>query len=121
MDEFKRELATGYNGPQRGAPHCIDTPCVGVLHEPGTGLSVCEAIHAEANALMRCPDVLAARYCFVTVSPCVDCVKLLLNTGVFEIVFRRPYSHDRVAGDRWCATGRYWTQYNTNGTAVQEA
>jgi dCMP deaminase len=99
-DARGRELATGYNGPARGRPHCIDSPCAGAELPSGTGLSTCEAIHAEANALLRCADVLDIHTVFCTVSPCLDCVKLLLNTSARRIVFAEEYSHPE-ARLRW--------------------
>lgn len=103
-------LATGYNGPARTLPHCTDTPCPGASHPSGQGLEACEAIHAEANALLQCPDVEQIHTCYTTASPCVHCVKLLLNTGCQRIVFAQdyPHSHSRAL---WEAAGREWVRY----------
>jgi len=95
------ELSSGYNGPASGMPHCIDTPCAGANCAPGTGLELCEAIHAEANALLKCPDVRRIFTCFTTHSPCLHCVKLLMNTGCKRIVFREPYAHDSASRSLW--------------------
>lgn len=109
MDKRNQVMATGYNGPASGMFHCTEHPCKGANLPPGTGLSLCEAVHAEANALMRCRDVWEAHYCFVTHSPCLDCVKLLLNSGVQQVVYRTPYAHDREARERWAVSRRGWT------------
>lgn len=105
------ELATGYNGPASGQPHCVDLDhrCPAADAPPGTALSACEAIHAEANALLVCRDVSAVHTCYVTSSPCLDCVKLLANTGCRRIVFADPYVHDDEARARWLrGIGRTW-------------
>jgi dCMP deaminase len=104
------ELSSGYNGPAAGEPHCVDIPCPGANCPSGTGLELCEAIHAEANALLKCPDVRRVHVCYVTHSPCLHCVKLLLNTSCQRIVFNEPYAHDAAARGLWVRSGtsRTW-------------
>lgn len=107
FDVDKVELSSGYNGPASGMPHCRDTGgpgdrrCTGADCAPGTGLELCEAIHAEANALLKCPDVRRVHTCFSTHSPCLHCVKLLMNTGCQRIVFRNRYAHDDASRLLW--------------------
>ena len=95
------QVGEGYNGPAAGEPHCVDHPCPGAGLPSGTGLDACEAIHAEANALIRCRDVRAIHTCYVSASPCVGCVKLLMNTGCQRIVFAERYAHNDAARDLW--------------------
>jgi dCMP deaminase len=105
-------LATGYNGPESGAPHCNERQnrdgviiyphaCVGAFLPSGQGLEQCDAIHAEQNALLQCPDVFSIHTCYVTHSPCVHCVKLLMGTSCIRIVFRNQYAHDSVSKKKW--------------------
>jgi dCMP deaminase len=103
-------LSTGYNGPHSGAPHCIDTPCKGAFAKSGTALDLCEAIHAEANALMTCRDVREIHTCYVTTSPCIHCTKMLLRSGCQRIVFYENYPHDE-ARELWERYGREWFSY----------
>jgi len=86
-------LSTGYNGVAHGQPHCIDSPCPGSGFPSGEGLDRCEAIHAEQNALLQCPDTRKIHTAYVTAFPCVHCVKLLLNTSCTLITYAEPYSH----------------------------
>ena len=86
-------LATGYNGPPSGFPHCIEKPCAGAYLPSGTGLDECKAIHAETNALLQCHDVHAIKTLYCTASPCVHCVKLMLNTSCERIIFAEEYPH----------------------------
>ena len=74
-------LATGYNGNPSGFSHCLDNPCKGANSTSGKDLDKCEAIHAEQNALLQCKDVYDIHTVYCTVSPCIHCVKLLLNTS----------------------------------------
>lgn len=120
-------LATGYNGRPAGLAHCNEATlystapgqsfethypraCPGARSESGTDLDGCEAVHAEQNALLQCPDVRLVDTCYVTVSPCLTCVKLLMNTGCRRIVFIEPYAHDDDARELWtrelAGTGR---------------
>lgn len=92
-DDQNVSIATGYNGAFRGARHCIDTPCAGADAASGTSLDLCEAIHAEQNALLRCSNIRAIKTCYTTASPCITCVKLLLNTSCERIVFEEEYPH----------------------------
>lgn len=100
-------LATGYNGVAAGLPHCRNTgnahdrPCEGAGAPSGAQLDRCEAIHAEQNALLQCHDVYDIETCYTTVSPCITCVKLLMNTGCGRIVFTEPYAHDVDAKVLW--------------------
>ena len=100
VDRYGDELATGYNGTPRGWAHCIDEPCPGANAAPGMSLDACEAIHAEQNALLQCQDVYAIHTVYCTDSPCMTCVKLLLNTAAVRIVFLREYPHAESQG-RW--------------------
>ncbi len=87
-------LATGYNGVPRGFRHCTEHPCGGHLGRSGGDLDKCLATHAEQNALLQCPDVEKIAVCYTTTSPCIHCVKLLLNTGCRRIVFIEEYPHN---------------------------
>ena len=65
--------------------------CPGAQAPSGQNLDGCQAIHAEQNALLQCRDVYAIHTCYTTASPCLTCVKLLLNTGCVRIVYRELY------------------------------
>lgn len=79
-----RVISTGYNGSPSGMDHCPSP------EEPGCTRTV----HAETNAI-----VFAARYgistdgctLYTTVSPCVECAKLIINAGIVRVVYKEPY------------------------------
>lgn len=88
-----RIIATGYNGAPSHLEHCSEMEG-GCLREKlnipsGQRHELCRAIHAEQNALVQC-----AKYgipcdgstVYVTVSPCIICLKLLINAGIKRIV-----------------------------------
>lgn len=74
-------LAIGYNGNARGLPNRCDSAV------PGQ----CGCIHSEVNALVKAPGAIIDKVLFVTNSPCVMCAKMIINSGVTHIYFRRAY------------------------------
>lgn len=111
-DELGRILSTGHNGVAKGEQHCTDVPCPGADCPSGTGLDKCQAVHAEQNAIMFCPDVMKIHTCYVTVSPCIHCVKMLMNTGCTRIVFGLEYPHSD-SEKLWTKNGRTWINATT--------
>ena len=109
VDDDYKILATGYNGVPQGMTHCVDTPCPGV-HAP-KGADLCEAVHAEQNALMQCRDVGKIRTIFVTHAPCMRCTKMLLNTECWCIFFADDTQEEPNARDLWRKAGRVWAHY----------
>ena len=107
-------IATGYNGVASGIEHCNEgSPCPGSTAPSGMNLDGCRAIHAEQNALLQCRDVYSIGTCYTTASPCMTCVKLLLNTGCRRIVFLEEYPH-REARELWVGGGREWLHHPKN-------
>lgn len=100
-------IATGYNGVYAGAVHCISVPCAGANFPSGKGLDICEAIHAEQNALLQCPNTKKIFVAYCTLSPCIHCIKLLLNTSCERIVFEHEYPHDK-SKELWVGAGKEW-------------
>lgn len=106
MDARGVVIGAGYNGVAAGHVHCTVQPCRGASCPSGAGLDLCEAIHAEQNALIYCDRPRAIATAYVTVSPCIHCVKMLLNTTCTRVVFRERYAHDEAARDLWLWTRR---------------
>ncbi len=123
-NEKHQVLSTGYNGRAAGLNHCnfelksmvarvklvkgkfdardaYPHACAGAWEKSGQGLDACEAIHAEQNALLQCRNVYEIEACYVTVSPCLACVKLLMNTSCRKIILRNRYAHDEPARKLW--------------------
>ena len=107
VNGYNHVLATGYNGVAASRSHCIDSPCPGADCPSGTGLELCEAVHAEQNALIQCRDCTTIRTAYCTASPCMLCLRMLMNTSCDRIVFREEYPHKEAAG-QWRAMGREW-------------
>ena len=90
-------LATGYNGAPAGMPHCTDAGCL--IYESKTPNGDIEqncfrTIHAEMNAIAQAAkngSNIKDASIYVTHSPCIHCLKVLVNTGIKSIHYERPY------------------------------
>lgn len=111
-DHNHKIVASGYNGNAKGLPHCIDRHCAGACHKSGLALDLCEAIHAEQNALMQCSDINRIYSVYCTTAPCTHCLKMLLNTNALNIYFIDSYSNMHEAENMWVQSlrGRHWEQ-----------
>jgi dCMP deaminase len=107
VDEHYRIVGSGYNGVGRGLKHCTVDPCPGANAPKGSDL--CEAIHAESNALLACTVSNRIEKCYVTHAPCLRCTKTLLNTPCKEILFSNDTDLEQPAKDLWLRAKRKWT------------
>ncbi len=81
-------LSTGYNGAARGLPHCDE-----IGHEIVDGHCV-RTVHAEANAILQAAKHGAGidgATLYVTNSPCYDCFKMIVNSGIKRVVYGSFY------------------------------
>ena len=106
VNKHNHIIGSGYNGVAAGLPHCLDIPCGGQDYASGEGLDVCEAIHAEQNALMQCSNIHEIVKAYVTTEPCMHCTKMLLNTSCKEIYFLNDY--DAGGKTLWFNANRKW-------------
>jgi len=85
-------IATGYNGSPRGEPHCIDLGyCV---KDEFKDVNMCPSAHAEQNALLQCRVPEQIHTIYLTLSPCISCVRIIMNTSCEQIVFLQEHKHD---------------------------
>jgi dCMP deaminase len=96
VDQYDYIMSTGYNGVPSGYAHCIKHPCGGEEHETGEGLDTCLALHAEANLIAHCRNPMDIDTIFITTSPCMSCMKLIIATGCRHIVTKEEYSKEAV-------------------------
>jgi dCMP deaminase len=89
----KTILSTGYNGSVRGMPHCDD---VGHMMEDGHCIAT---VHAEANAIIQAAKNgtgIDGADIYVTASPCWNCFKLIVNSGIKRIFYLEFYRDEKV-------------------------
>ena len=111
-DSHHHIIASGYNGNAAGLVHCINSPCKGAKSKSGEGLELCEATHAEQNALMQCRDINAIVDVHVSCAPCIHCIKMLMNTPAKAIYFYGEYAHMDASKLLWEGIGREWHHIN---------
>jgi len=95
----KHILSTGYNGAPKGLKHCSEVGCLREqLNVPsGERHELCRGLHAEQNAIIQAAvfgTSIRDSVLYCTNTPCVVCVKMLINAGVKEIVFAGNYPDD---------------------------
>ena len=86
-------LSTGYNGSIRGMPHCTEE---GHMMENDHCVAT---IHAEVNAILQAARngiSIDKSTVYVTASPCWNCFKALMNSGVTRICFGEFYRDERI-------------------------
>ncbi len=103
-------LATGYNGSPAGLPHCTEVGCL--IYESRTPDGDIEqncfrTIHAEINAISQAARNGAAirdADVYVTHTPCIHCMKVLINTGIRTVYYGKEYKlhtiRELIAGAR---------------------
>ncbi len=104
VNDRKEIVATGYNGPVRGAVHCIDVGCLkdkcGIAS--GTGHDICQAVHAEQNALLQAGKLSRGSTLYVNAFPCKICARLSVNAGIVRFVTSGTYTDEeglKILGD----------------------
>ncbi len=102
VDQNKRIVSVGYNGPTEGDYHCIEVGCAKVDGNPKTGkLERCRGVHAEINAIINAQDTrrLRGATMYSVTIPCYDCTKALNNVGIKEIVYFEKYERIKTGGE----------------------
>ena len=77
-------ISMGRNGTPAGFPN--------ECKHPSTGATLPYVIHAEANAitkLARTGGNGSASILYTTLSPCMECTKLILQSGISEVVIEQ--------------------------------
>lgn len=96
----RRSFADGFNGNLPGYKHCDDGGCPRCSDDtsgPGLSLERCICVHAEQNIVSFCARNgirLDGATVYCTTQPCLDCMKLLIVSGIVEVVYDEPYPVD---------------------------
>ncbi len=92
----KRVIATGYNGTPRGVKNCNEGGCprCNGFASSGTRLEDCLCSHGEENAITQSAYHgvnIGGAMIYTTFSPCLLCTKMIINSGIKEVVFNADY------------------------------
>ena len=78
-------ISDGYNGTPSGFDNCC---------EDGEGNTHWYVLHAEANAILKVSkstNSAQGATLYLTLSPCKECAKLILQAGITRVVFKNEY------------------------------
>lgn len=81
----KMIISDGYNGTPTGFPNVC---------EDDNNVSLPYVLHAEANAITkiaRSGNNSDGATLYVTDSPCIECAKLIIQSGIRRVVYDREY------------------------------
>ena len=89
-----RIISIGYNGMPSGWDNC----CEDVVRQDEVGFQVtktkAEVLHAETNAiakLAKSGESGLGATMFVTHAPCIDCAKLVYQSGIATVYYKNKY------------------------------
>jgi len=87
-------ISDGYNGTPSG----FDNECEIRLddHDPTALITKPEVLHAETNAITKLAKSTQSSdgaTLYVTISPCVDCTKLIIQSGIKRVVIEELYKN----------------------------
>lgn len=84
-----RIISMGWNGTPSGDPNDCE-----IALDDGSLVTKPEVLHAEANALSKLnksTESSIGATMYVTCSPCRECAKQILSSGITEIVYKEFY------------------------------
>ena len=85
VSEDNQIISQGFNGMPKGFDNCCENYVLTTKKE---------VLHAETNAIAKC-----AKWCtstenatiYVTLSPCIDCAKMIVQTEISRLVYYEEY------------------------------
>jgi len=94
VDPNNKVVSIGYNGMPRG----VNDDEIPWGHGEGLDSKYLYVCHAEFNAILNNRDGSALNGCriYVTLFPCNECAKAIVQTGIKEIVYLDDKYHDTV-------------------------
>lgn len=78
-------IAYGFNGTPKGFDNCC---------EDENNVTKPEVLHAELNLICKCAKSgksLDGASLYITLSPCIDCAKLIVQCGIKEVFYIEEY------------------------------
>ena len=92
----RRVISSGYNGTPRGTRNCYEGGCPRCNGDAaaGSALEECLCSHGEENAITQAAyhgvSVKGATL-YTTFAPCLLCTKMIINSGIAEVVYSEEY------------------------------
>ena len=108
-----RIISTGWNGVSSKQSHCVDyfnfiiqTENLNPIeyfkskefYEAHGKFSELKEIHSELNAILHSKQDLTNTQLFCTLSPCLNCSKAIIASGITEVYYIEDYDRDPFGG-----------------------
>lgn len=90
VDDLNRIIGVGYNGFPRGV---VDTPALYQDRES----KLQRVVHAETNAILNSNTSVRGCKIYVTLPPCNECAKIIIQSGIAEVHVEQSDRLDLVA------------------------
>lgn len=111
-------ISKGVNSVPKGIKPCDESTCLRkkLNLKSGENQELCFVVHAEQNALL---DALEKQVnikdstIYVTKQPCIICAKMLINAGIKEVIYLKPYP-DKYSEQMLTEAGIKLRQYSIN-------
>ena len=84
----KTIISDGYNGMPSG----FDNECEEIIDDVMKTRP--EVLHAESNAITKLSKSTRSSEgatLYITLSPCIECAKLIIQSGIKRVVYKEPY------------------------------
>ena len=88
-------ISDGYNGTPSGFDNACEFAPRNHLDEEL--VTKPEVLHAESNAITKLAKSTQSSdgaTMYITISPCIECAKLIIQSGIKRVVFRKIYRND---------------------------
>lgn len=97
VNDERQVLGHGYNGFPRGVDDCPERYADRKQKYP-------RVVHAEMNAILNTgvPMALKGAWLYVTLFPCCECAKAVIQTGITKV-----FVPIQAANDRWSESHRF--------------
>lgn len=94
VDEDHKVVSNGYNGMPRG----LDESKLSWNKNEGLDSKYLYVCHAEFNAILNTRNGSALKGCtlYVTLFPCNECSKAIIQTGIKKIIYLSDKYHDNI-------------------------
>lgn len=116
VSKDNKPLSIGYNGLTKGMDD--DSFCWDSIGEKTNEVYTTKnfwVAHAEANAILNYKGNLEDSTIYVTLFPCNECAKLIIQAGIKKVIYLRDYSNDdlvRITKEMFNAANVEYEKYN---------
>jgi dCMP deaminase len=114
VNQKKRIIGIGYNGFPVGVE---DDVFPWDKNDEWLDSKYPYVVHAEPNAILNATVSLEGATLFVTLFPCNECAKLIIQSGIKEVVFLKDKYHDQ---ESFVASRRMFNAANVKMRRLEE-